>query len=314
MSARPIDESSRQRELDTYHVLDSLPENAYDDIARLASMLCGAPIALVSLIDRDRQWFKAREGLDLAGGARSEAFCDHAIREPDRLMEVADATRDSRFAGNPFVTGDSAIRFYAGMPLVTPSGAAIGTVCVLDREPRTLDARQRDALASLARLTMNLLEGRKRERALERAALQPAPVTDVSPDAEPQPDAGYTLALFQLQDFAGVVERLGERTTERLLQQLDEAFEACLQPGPSQAVHRVTGDPEFIVVLQGRDHAATLQCLRECLPRFEREHGLRILAGIAEAQASTERLDAVYRRADEALSAEKDRRGGHAAH
>lgn len=308
MNASAADEYARQRELDTYRVLDSLPEEAYDDVVRLASLLCDTPIALVSLIDRDRQWFKARHGLELAGTPRSEAFCDHAIRAPEALLEVADTLQDARFANLSLVT-DTQARFYAGMPLVTPSGAPIGTVCVLDHQPRTLDARQREALASLARLTMNLLDGRKRERELERAILLARPQADAPVDAapvEPAPEAGYTLALLQVQDFAGVVERRGERATEKLLQQLDQALEACLQAGPREALHRVTGDPEFVIVLQGRGHDETLQRLREVLPAFEREHGVQVLLGTADAEGD-ERLDAVYRRADHALSDEKDR-------
>jgi GGDEF domain-containing protein len=308
MNASAADEYARQRELDTYRVLDSLPEEAYDDVVRLASLLCDTPIALVSLIDRDRQWFKARHGLELAGTARSEAFCDHAIRAPEALLEVADTLQDARFANLSLVT-DRQARFYAGMPLVTPSGAPIGTVCVLDHQPRTLDPRQREALASLARLTMNLLDGRKRERELERMILLARPQAAAPVDAapiEPAPEAGYTLALLQVQDFAGVVERRGERATEKLLQQLDQALEACLQAGPREALHRVTGDPEFVIVLQGRGHDETLQRLREVLPAFEREHGVQVLLGTAEAEGD-ERLDAVYRRADHALSDEKDR-------
>lgn len=310
MNLSTVDEHARQRELDTYRILDTLPDEAFDDVVRLASMLCDAPIALVSLVDRDRQWFKARRGFDAPGTARNEAFCDHAIREPDALLEVPDATQDARFADLPLVTGGQA-RFYAGMPLVTPSGAPIGTVCVLDREPRTLDGRQREALASLARLTMNLLDGRRRERELERSILLaqaavPDDVPTVDAPAVATADAGYTLALLQVQDFAGLVERRGERTTEKLLLQLDQGLEACLQSGSREALHRVTGDPEFVIVLQGRGHDATLQRLREVLPAFEREHGLRVLMGTADAEGD-ERLDAVYRRADLALSDEKDR-------
>ena len=150
-------EHARQRALDAYRAVDSLPEVAYDDIVRLASMLCDVPIALVSLIDRDRQWFKASCGLEMRETSRDIAFCDHAIRQPGQLMEVPDARNDQRFADNPLVTGSTAFQFYAGMPLVTPSGAAIGTVCVLDQKPRALNESQRQALASLARLTMNLL-------------------------------------------------------------------------------------------------------------------------------------------------------------
>jgi GGDEF domain-containing protein len=310
MNQSAVDEHARQRELDTYRVLDTLPDEAFDDVVRLASMLCDAPIALVSLVDRDRQWFKAKRGFDPPATARSEAFCDHAIREPDTLLEVPDTAQDARFSNLELVTGGQA-RFYAGMPLLTPSGAPIGTVCVLDHEPRTLDARQREALASLARLTMNLLDGRKRERELERSILlAQATVLDGVPTidapANAVPEAGYTLALLQVQDFAGVVERRGERTTEKLLQQLDQALEGCLQTGPREALHRVTGDPEFVIVLQGRGHHETLRRLRDVLPGFEREHGLQVLMGTADAERD-ERLDAVYRRADFALSDEKDR-------
>lgn len=310
MNPSAVDEHARQRELDTYRILDTLPDEAFDDVVRLASMLCDAPIALVSLVDRDRQWFKAKRGYEVPATARNEAFCNHAIREPEALLEVPDATQDARFADLPLVSGGQA-RFYAGMPLVTPSGAPIGTVCVLDREPRTLDERQREALASLARLTMNLLDGRRRERELERSILLArAAVPDVADTADAsatvETDAGFTLALLQVQDFAGVVARRGERTTEKLLQQLDHALEACLQSGPREALHRVTGDPEFIIVLQGRGHDETLQRLHEVLPAFEREHGLQVLMGTADAEGD-ERLDAVYRRADLALSDEKDR-------
>src|ERR1700760_4656332 len=113
-------ETERQRELDSYRIVDSLPETAYDDIVRLASALCGTPMALVSLIDRDRQWFKSKIGFEPSETRRDEAFCNHAIRTPDRLMEVHDATTDARFANHPSVTGGANIRFYAGMPLVTP--------------------------------------------------------------------------------------------------------------------------------------------------------------------------------------------------
>src|SRR5688500_20216132 len=120
-----LSEPERQRALDIYRVVDTLPEAAYDDIVRLASLLCDAPIALVSLIDRDRQWLKARTGFDLSQTPRDIAFCDHAIRAPDSLFEVADATRDARFEHNPLVNQADAVRFYAGMPPATPNGAAI---------------------------------------------------------------------------------------------------------------------------------------------------------------------------------------------
>ena len=162
----PPDEERRLRALRRLRVLDSLPERLFDDIVLLASEICGTPIGLISLIDTDRQWFKARVGLDATETPRSHAFCAHAIMAPDQLMSVADATRDPRFAANPLVTGDPNIRFYAGAPVVTPEGEALGTVCVIDTVPRELTASQRAALQALARQTAALLQAR--EMTLER--------------------------------------------------------------------------------------------------------------------------------------------------
>jgi GAF domain-containing protein len=206
-----LDEAARQRALDTYHVLDSLPEEAYDDVVRLASVVCGVPTALVSLVDRDRQWLKARIGFELSQTPRDVAFCDHAIRTPDRLLEVPDASRDPRFAANPLVTAEGGVRFYAGVPLVTPSGAAIGTVCVIDQQPRELDERQREALASLARLTLNLLEQRHRERGLERQlAFARMEAAEAKVAAAPSPANGPAPAVAPAESLPAVFLRADE--------------------------------------------------------------------------------------------------------
>ena len=162
----PADEDRRLRALRRLRVLDSLPEQLFDDIVLLASEICGTPIGLISLIDTDRQWFKARVGLDATETPRSFAFCAHAILAPDDVMNVPDAARDPRFAANPLVTGDPNIRFYAGAPVVTPEGEALGTVCVIDTVPRELTSAQRAALQALARQTAALLQAR--EMTLER--------------------------------------------------------------------------------------------------------------------------------------------------
>lgn len=157
----PADEPQRLEALRRYDILDSPPELIFDDLARLASHLCGTPIALISLIDIERQWFKARLGLDAAETSRDFAFCAHAILGSD-LMEVPDATVDARFFDNPLVTGDPNIRFYAGAPLISPSGYKLGTLCVIDRQPRQLTEEQREALRALSRQVIAQVEARSR--------------------------------------------------------------------------------------------------------------------------------------------------------
>jgi PAS domain S-box-containing protein len=160
-------EESRLQKLFSYDILDSLPEEAYDDLTLLASHIVDVPIALVSLIDRERQWFKSRQGLDALETPRAHAFCAHAIQRPDEVMVVEDATADERFKDNPLVTGDPDIRFYAGAPLVTPDGYSLGTVCVIDREPRQLNGEGRAALQAISRQVMRLLELRLDKKLLE---------------------------------------------------------------------------------------------------------------------------------------------------
>ncbi|MBS0428005.1 MAG: response regulator [Proteobacteria bacterium] len=166
----PPDEDRRLAALDELQVLDTGAEAVFDDVVLLASQLCGTPIALVSLIDAERQWFKARVGLDATETPRSDAFCAHAILDPDTVMQVHDAVLDPRFTDNPLVQGEPRIRFYAGAPIVTPAGDALGTVCVIDREPRELSAGQAAALQALARQTAVLLQLRAANRSKDRQA------------------------------------------------------------------------------------------------------------------------------------------------
>ena len=156
----PENEAARLESLHRYDVLDTLPEQEFDDLSRLAALICGTPIALVSLIDTNRQWFKARIGIEQSETPRDVAFCAHAILEPG-VMVVPDAMTDERFRTNPLVTGDPNLRFYAGAPLITQDGHALGTLCVADRTPRELSAEQLDSLRALSRLVVNELELRR---------------------------------------------------------------------------------------------------------------------------------------------------------
>ncbi len=164
----PENEEARLAELESLDILDSLPEEAYDAITLLASQICDVPIALINLIDRDRQWFKSRVGVPVSELPREHAFCGYAILEPNEMTIVRDAASDYRFADNPLVISAPSIRFYAAVPLVTTSGSALGTLCVIDREPRQLTDEQQAALRALSTQVMALLELRWTVDELER--------------------------------------------------------------------------------------------------------------------------------------------------
>jgi diguanylate cyclase (GGDEF)-like protein len=163
----PPNDVERIAALRNYNILDTLPEQAYDDITLLAGELCDTPISLVSLVDNDRQWFKAKLGMEQPETPRYLAFCAHAILEPSEVFVVEDAAIDPRFADNILVTRPPSIRFYAGAPLVTAAGHALGTLCVMDQVPRKLAAKQFVALRALARQVVAHLELRRSIAELE---------------------------------------------------------------------------------------------------------------------------------------------------
>lgn len=156
-------ESRRLACLRKYAILDTPPEEEFDDLASVAALVCGTPIALVSLIDESRQWFKAKIGVDIVETPRSVAMCDYAICSPREVMVVPDASVDPRFSSNPFVTGEAHVRFYAGAPLVTPDGYPLGTLCAIDRRPGSMTNPQVQALAVLARQVIARLETKRLE-------------------------------------------------------------------------------------------------------------------------------------------------------
>jgi PAS domain S-box-containing protein len=157
-----MNKNDRLEALKKYEILDTLPEKVFDDIVELASAICNTPISLISLLDSERQWFKARVGLDAPQTPLEYSFCHHAIQNPDEIFVVNDPLTDERFSHNPLVTGDPHIRFYAGAPLVTPEGVAFGALCVIDDKPREFTAEQQRMLSILAKKVIRELELRKK--------------------------------------------------------------------------------------------------------------------------------------------------------
>lgn len=163
----PKNELARIQALESYNILDTLSDQEYDDFTKIAAQICGTPIALISLIDHNRQWFKSRVGLDAPETPRDISFCGHAINTPEELFEVTDSTKDIRFFDNPLVISDPHVIFYLGAPLVTPNGEAIGTLCVIDHQPREISQNAKDTLELLSRQVITKLELRKRNVELE---------------------------------------------------------------------------------------------------------------------------------------------------
>ncbi len=153
-------DAARVDALQKYAILDSEPEQAFDDLTLLASYVCQTPIALISLVDEDRQWFKAKVGISATETSRNIAFCSTAIQQRD-VFVVPDALQDERFRTNPLVVSEPNIRFYAGAPLINEDGYALGTLCVIDRTPRNLAADQEAALKALSRLVLMQMEFRR---------------------------------------------------------------------------------------------------------------------------------------------------------
>lgn len=176
MKTAPLPENELQRlsELYEYNLLDTLAEKDYDDITQIAAEICDVPISLISLIDHNRQWFKSRVGVELNETSRDVSFCAHAILKPNEIFVVEDSSKDDRFFDNPFVTGAPNVGFYAGVPLVTESGNALGSLCVIDTKPNHLTRDQEYTLKALARQVVAYLEIRKKTRqlALQKASLE----------------------------------------------------------------------------------------------------------------------------------------------
>jgi diguanylate cyclase (GGDEF)-like protein len=253
----PPTEAARLIALRAYDVLDTLCEAAFDDLTRVAAKLTGSPIALISMVDADRQWFKSRHGLDATETPRSLAFCAHAILYPNQQLIVPDATQDARFANNPLVTGDLGIRAYAGTPLVTPEGHALGTLCVIDTVHRQFTEDQLDTLRSLTRTVQTTLELRRallqsRHLALTDAltgiANRPAFLTALGAAIARQHRRGdgFALLYLDLDGFKRINNLCGRAIGDAVLRGVAAALSATTRQ--EELAGRIGGD-KFAVLL-----------------------------------------------------------------
>lgn len=247
--AKPADESTRLDTLRALNILDSSPEERFDRLTRLAKRLFGVPIALVSLVDADRQWFKSCVGLSASETSRDISFCGHAILGDDILM-IPDTLADERFHDNPLVTEAPHIRFYAGCPLQVPNGSKLGTLCLIDIEPRSMTPEDRDLLRDLARMAeqelaavqlatideLTMLSNRRGFEALGQHALNVCT----------RMDKPATLLFFDLNDFKRVNDTFGHAEGDKALTTFAELLRDAFRD--SDVIGRLGGD-EFVAVL-----------------------------------------------------------------
>ena len=251
--ATPANEKQRLQTLRDLKLLDTPPEERFDRVTRLAKQVFDTPIALVSLVDADRQWFKSRQGLDATETPRNISFCGHAILD-DKILVVNDATDDQRFCDNPLVCGDPNIRFYAGYPISAPDGSRIGTLCIIDRKPRQLSSAQLQLLRELGRMVEEELIAKNEATVDEVTGLSNRngflSVADHLLAMCNRTKQPATLLMFQLQNLDQINEQLGREHVDVAAVELAHQLSACFRD--SDIVARLTADI-FCVLLAGTD-------------------------------------------------------------
>jgi diguanylate cyclase (GGDEF)-like protein len=255
----PHDELQRLRDLERQGVLDHPGDEHFDRLVGLTATVLEAPIALISLVDRDRQWFLAHHGLDAKETPRSMAFCAHAIAGVETLV-VADASEDQRFNTNPLVTGEPRIRFYAGTPLQSRDGHNLGTLCVIDRQPRQLEPGQVTLLEDLAQLVLRELDLRRELtlNPLTGLANRASFLEQAVPELARAQAGQETLALLalELDQFSQVRIRWGQEASDRALRDVAACLQAQHRP---QDLLAQIGDQAFAILMVDVDQAAAME-------------------------------------------------------
>ncbi|KIR17087.1 diguanylate cyclase [Pseudomonas brassicacearum subsp. neoaurantiaca] len=310
---KPDDEAARLKNLHSLKLLDTAPEERFDRLTRLARRLFDVPIALVSLVDANRQWFKSSAGLDASETPREISFCGHAILQ-DQILEICDAEQDERFHDNPLVTDKPGIRFYAGHPLGMEDGSKLGTLCLLDTKPRKLNDEERELLRDLARMAeqemvavqmasmdeLTLLSNRRGFRMLAQHALNVC-------DRLSRP---ATLLFFDLNDFKPINDRYGHAEGDNALKTFADVLRIAFRE--SDVIGRLGGD-EFVALLTGSSHveiAAIMARLQEILDErnamLQRGYDIRFSVGQIEYDPQRHQsIDMLLADADAAMYAQK---------
>lgn len=324
-------ERRRQAAVDRYQILDTDGEEAFDDLAKLACTLCGTPSAVISLIDHDRQWFKARVGCNRTSIARSLSVCDHAIRSPRSVMEVGDLRLDARFADNPLLRAEGVV-FYAGAPVLSPDGYPIGTICVFGQSPKVLEDGQRRALGVLARQTQRLMALRillgeqhdqikvaardrdemERKHKNLRRLVRYDPLTGllnrvVLNELVSRPDIqewtrqnDYGLLLLDIDHFKKINDTYGHLHGDEVLRAVADVVRASIRTGDMALRY---GGEEVLIILPSTPPAGireVAQRISESVAALSLGHPLTVSMGMAMGKAGAEPRT-VFARADQAL-------------